>query len=329
VFTWATPSESTEVEELSKRIHFAAAPVSWGVQDNPGPAWEQPYERVLDEILSAGYTGTELGPYGYFPTDPKPLAESLYRRRMSLLSSFVPVPLADPSKKGKVIEHVRKVGALLSALGAKFLVLADCQTPRRQALAGRVPVDGSESLTADQWKQVAVTVGEVEKAAAEFGQRLVFHPHVATYVETPTEVERLFDSLTSTQVGLCLDTGHCAYGGGDPTEEARKYRSLLRYVHIKDINAQVLGEVRRKSLNFEQAVGAGVFSTIGEGCIDFEGFLCFVAQNDYSGWMVVEQDVIYGKFKVPPVESMRSSLSYLKGVISSLVSPGTLAAKKS
>ena len=314
---------------LSERFRFAAAPVSWGVQDDPGPAWEQPYERILDEILAAGYTGTELGPYGFFPTDPKALADSLRRRNMSLLSSFVPVPIADPSKKGKVIEHVWKVGAVLSALGAKLLVLSDCQTAKRQALAGRVPVDGSESLTVEQWKHVAVTVAEVEKAAAEFDLRLVFHPHVATYVETPREVERLFDSLASTQVGLCLDTGHCVYGGGDPAEEARKYRALLRYVHIKDINAQVLGDARRKHHNFEQAVGAGVFSSIGEGCIDFESFLRLLAQNSYTGWMVVEQDVIYGKWKIPPVESMRSSLNYLKGVVSNLESSRIPAAQKS
>jgi inosose dehydratase len=316
------------VGAFSERVHFAAAPVSWGVQDDPGPAWEQPYERVLDEILSAGYTGTELGPYGFFPTDPKRLAESLHRRGMSLLSSFVPVPLADPSKKAKVIEHVRKVGALLSALGSQFLVLSDCQTAKRQALAGRVLVDGSASLTAEQWKQVAATVGEVENAAGAFGLRLVFHPHVATYVETPTEVERLFESLASTQVGLCLDTGHCVYGGGDPAEEALKYRSLLRYVHIKDINPQVLGEARRRNLNFEQAVGAGVFSGIGDGCIDFGSFFRLMAETGYSGWMVVEQDVIYGKIKIPPAESMRASLNYLKGVVSNLESSSPLAAQK-
>lgn len=73
------------MERLSERIHFASAPVSWGVPDDPGPAWEQPYKLILDEILSAGYTGTELGPYGYFPTDPKVLAESLKREALKFL----------------------------------------------------------------------------------------------------------------------------------------------------------------------------------------------------------------------------------------------------
>jgi len=327
-FSWAILSESTDVGALADRIRFAAAPVSWGVQDDPGPAWEQSFERVLDQIVSAGYTGTELGPYGFFPTDPTVLTESLDRRGMSLLSSFVPVPIADPSKQANVIDHVRKVGTLLSALGSKLLVLSDCQTPRRQALAGRVPVDGRESLTGEQWKQVASTVAEIENAAAEFGLRLVFHPHVATYVETPLEVERLFESLAATQVGLCLDTGHCVYGGGDPMEEARKYRSLLRYVHIKDIHARTLGEARRLELSFEQAVGAGVFSSIGDGCIDFDGFFRLMAQQAYSGWMVVEQDVIYGQTKIPPVDSMRSSLKYLKNVVAGLESSIPVAEQK-
>ncbi|HUL14450.1 MAG TPA: TIM barrel protein [Terriglobales bacterium] len=312
---------------ISERIHFASAPVSWGVQDDPGPAWSQPYERILDEILSAGYTGTELGPYGFFPADPKVLSESLNRRGMSLLSSFVPVPLADPSKKQKVFDHVRKVGALLSALGAKLLVLSDAQTPKRQQIAGRVPVDGRESLTGEQWRHVAALIGEIERVAAEFGLGLVFHPHVATYVETPLEVDRLFDSLASTSVGLCLDTGHCVYGGGDPTDEAKKFRSLLRYIHIKDINPHVLGEARRRQFNFEEAVAAGVFSGIGQGCIDFEGFFRYMSKSQYSGWMVVEQDVIYGKTVVPPVESMRASLNYLRNVVYRLESGDTRSAK--
>src|ERR1700693_2282198 len=101
------------MDPFSERVHFAAAPVSWGVQDDPGPAWGQPYEQILEEIASAGYTGTELGPYGYFPTDPQVLNATLRRLRLTLLSSFVPVPITDPSRTEKVTEHVARVGALL------------------------------------------------------------------------------------------------------------------------------------------------------------------------------------------------------------------------
>ena len=295
------------------------------MQDDPGPAWKQPYEQILEEIVSAGYAGTELGPYGFFPTDSAVLNKTLQRFGLTMLSSFVPVPITEPSRMEKVIEHVRRVGTLLSALGARLLVLADCQTPQRMEIAGRVPVDGSKSLTFAQWKHVGAVIRRVEQSAAEFGLRVVFHPHVATFVETPMEVECLFDALAGTQVGLCLDTGHCVYGGGDPADEARKYRSALQYVHIKDIDTHVLGEARRQKFNFEQAIGAGVFSRIGNGCIDFDGFFRFLAESHYSGWAIVEQDVIYGKTIVPPAESMRASLSYLKNIVSNLSSARQLA----
>jgi len=206
----------------NSRFHFASAPVSWGVEDYPGPSWAQPYEQILDEMIAGGYTGTELGPYGYFPTDPEIIRAVLERKKLTMLSSFVPVSLAQPGSAGAVIEHIRKVGDLLSALKAPYIVLADEETGPRQSLAGRVPANGSNSLKPDDFRAVAKLIGEAKKVSADFGLDLVFHPHVGTYIETPRETEQLFDSLSDINVGLCLDTGHCYYGGGDPVAEAEK-----------------------------------------------------------------------------------------------------------
>jgi len=300
------------------RFRFASAPVSWGVQDDYGPAWEQPYEQILDEMVAAGYTGTELGPYHYFPTNPRILRPLLERKKLAMLSSFVPVPLADASHANAAIEQIRKVGILLAALDAHCIVLADAQSPPRRKIAGRVPADGSQSLNASQWREVARLIAEAERVAADFGLDLVFHPHVATYVETPRETKQLFDAASATKMGLCLDTGHCYYGGGDPVAEAGKYKQLLRYVHIKDINQAVLAESNRRELNFDQAVEAGVFSQIGSGCIDFPAFFRTLVKNGYSGWLVVEQDVKFGATTVPPAESMAASLRYLRQVVGKL-----------
>ena len=304
--------------DLTSRFQFASAPVSWGVQDYYDPAWEQPYERILDEMVAGGYTGTELGPFGYFPTDAAVLGPVLRRKRLTMLSSFVPVTLSEAACADAVVEHIRAVGALLSALGAPFIVLADAQSKAREKIAGRVPADGSQSLTAAQWREVARTVAAAERAANDFNLGLVFHPHVATYVETPRETEAFFDAVSSTRVGLCLDTGHCYYGGGDPAAEAEKYRHLLRYIHIKDIERPVLEEANRKELNFDQAVEAGVFSQIGEGCVDFPAFFRTLARNGYSGWLVVEQDIKYGVTPVAPAESMAASVRYLRSVVEDL-----------
>ena len=305
---------------LTDRFLFAAAPDSWGVLDYPGPSWNQSYEKMLDEMVEAGYTGTELGPYGFFPTDPNILQPQLDKRKLKLLASFVPVKMTDPAAGSAVIDRIRKVGTLLATLKAPFLVMADDQSPERNAFSGRAYDPGCPTLTSEQWKHIGRVVADAEKVANEFGLDLVFHPHIATYVETPEECERFFDVTSHTNIGLCLDTGHCVYGHGDSVQEANKYKDKLRFVHIKDCNAKVLAEARRNQWTFEQAIEHKVFTIIGQGDIDFPAFFRTLLKNGYSGWSVVEQDVKFDSTEILPKVSVASSLIYLNGVIEDLAS---------
>jgi inosose dehydratase len=303
---------------ISERFLFASAPDSWGVLDYPGPSWEQSYEKMLDEMVEAGYTGSELGPYGFFPTDPKILQPQLEKRKLKLLASFVPVKMTDPAASQAVMERIRTVGNLLATLKAPFLVIADDQSPERNAFSGRAYDKGCPTLSAEQWKHIGKIVADAEKVANEFGLDLVFHPHIATYVETPEECERFYDATSHTNVGLCLDTGHCVYGYGDSVKEAEKYKSKLRFVHIKDCNTKALEEARRNNWTFEDAVEHKVFTVIGQGNIDFPAFFRTLVKNGYSGWSVVEQDVKFGATPIPPAQSVAASLKYLRGVVDDL-----------
>ena len=62
-------------------IKVGNAPVSWGVMEVAGWGEQIPYGKVLDEIAEAGYAGTELGPYGYFPTEPNKLTVGIISTR--------------------------------------------------------------------------------------------------------------------------------------------------------------------------------------------------------------------------------------------------------
>ncbi len=301
-----------------ERFLFASAPDSWGVLDYPGPSWEQSYEKMLDVMVAAGYQGTELGPYGFFPTDSEILQPQLEKRGLKLLASFVPVKLGDPAAGPVVLERIRKVGKLLATLKAAFLVMADDQSAERNGFSGRAYDRGCPTLSAEQWKHVGRIVADAERVANEFGLDLVFHPHVATYVETPEECDRFFDATSHTNVGLCLDTGHCVYGQGDSVKEAEKYKSNLRFVHIKDCSARVLEQARRNKWTFEAAIEHKVFTVIGQGDIDFLAFFRTLVKNGYSGWSVVEQDVKFGDTTIPPAESVAASLKYLRGVVGKL-----------
>jgi len=306
------------MDGIGERFQFASAPDSWGVLDYRGPSWEQSYEKMLDEMVQAGYSGSELGPYGFFPTDPKILEPQLEKRKLKLLGAFVPVKMTDPAAGKTVIERIRKVGNLLATLKAPFLVMADDQSPERNAFSGRVYDKGCLTLSADQWRHVGNIVADAERVANEFALDLVFHPHVATYVETPEECERFFDATSHTNVGLCLDTGHCVYGHGDSVKEAEKYKSKLRFVHVKDCDVKVLEQARRNKWTFEEAIEHKVFTIIGQGNIDFPAFFATLMKNGYFGWSVVEQDVKFGATEIPPAESIAASLKYLRGVVGAL-----------
>ncbi len=161
-------------------------------------------------------------------------------------------------------------------------------------------------------------VADAEKVANEFGLDLVFHPHVATYVESPEECERFFDVSSHTNVGLCLDTGHCLYGHGDPVKEADKFKTKLRFVHVKDCDNNVLQQARRHKWTFEGAIEHKVFTIIGKGNIDFPAFFRTLLNNGYSGWSVIEQDVKFGATEIPPKVSVAESMKYLNTVIDNM-----------
>ena len=65
-------------------LQVANAPCSWGVIENiEGDRYD--YARVLDEIAASGYAGTELGDWGFMPTDPALLRAELDKRSLNCL----------------------------------------------------------------------------------------------------------------------------------------------------------------------------------------------------------------------------------------------------
>jgi len=275
-------------------IQVASAPVSWGIMEEVPVPPEYPYSRVLDEIAGAGYTGTELGPYGYLPSQPRQLQQELQKRRLGLCSAFVAMHLGDRSRHEAGYEQVALTGELISQLGAKILVLSDEITPERSAVAGRREEANRLSWNDAQWQEAQRAIERVIALCRERRLAVSFHHHVGSHVETPEEVARLLDTITNPALGLCLDTGHYAYGGGDPVEVVEKYGSRITCLHLKDVNPQRLREARERKLNFHDAVRHGVFAPVGQGSINFARILELLKAHGFHGWAVVEQDVLSG-----------------------------------
>ncbi|MBI3961980.1 MAG: TIM barrel protein [Deinococcus sp.] len=272
-------------------FRVASAPVSWGVHEPIDKGITPPYGLILDNMVKSGYIGTELGPYGYFPTDPAKLKAELTKRKLAMLSAFVPVPLGDKARLDEAVQDAVKVGTLLQAFGCQYIVIAGSEdNPARLKKAGRVTA--RDSLTEEQWEVAAEGLHRVAERCLKLGLRTVLHHHVGTFFETPREIERIMAETEPQLVGLCLDTGHYAFGGGDPVDAVKEFGSRVRYLHFKDLDEDVLAKVKKEKLDFFQAVQAGVFPALGEGCVNFPALVKELAKLNYDGWIIVEQDVL-------------------------------------
>ena len=295
-------------------IKVGNAPVSWGVMEVADWGEQIPYSKVLDEIAAAGYAGTELGPYGYFPTEPGELASQLSARGLQLVASFVPIPLAHPDRHESGYQEAIKVAHLLAQTGAPLIVLADEMSKARMAVSGRVN-ESRDGMTDQQWDGATRILGRIGEATRELGLRAVFHHHAGTFVETPGEIARLCENTDPDLLGLCLDTGHYFFGGGDPLDAVQSYGERIRHLHLKDVQLPVLEAARRDGVGFLEAVRRGVFCELGEGAIDLKKIIQEMTARGYADWAIVEQDVDTRSSDVKPIESARRSREFLRNII--------------
>jgi inosose dehydratase len=295
-------------------IQVANAPCSWGVIENV-EGERGGYARVLDEMHEAGYAGTELGDWGFMPTDPQKLRRELESRELKLLASWVTVHLHDPARLAEnEADALRTAHQLAEVGGPENLVVLgnDPYTdPIRTLQAGRIlPEHGMDDA---RWRTFADAANRIARAVKrETGLRTVFHHHIGTWVETPQETAR-FLSMTDPEVlGLCFDTGHYRFSGGDPVEAVKRHADRIWHVHFKDHDPEVASRSRREGWSAVKAIERGVFCELGKGDVDFKAILGELGRRGYGGWIVVEQDVIPGMGS--PKESARRNRDYLKGI---------------
>lgn len=294
-------------------IRVGNAPCSWGVLEFDAQAKSAPYGQVLDEMQESGYAGTELGDWGFMPTDPARLSEELARRELALLGAFVPVALAEAQAHEEGAQRALRTARLLAAVGGEtpFIVLADDngKDQARTKNAGRT--GPQHMLDEERWAIFGAGAEAIARAVRDkTGLRTVFHHHAAGFVETPQELERLMNLTDPNLLGLCLDTGHLRFGGGDPLAAIEQYGPRIWHVHFKDFSAAIAEQGRRETWDYFDAVRHGVFCELGQGDVDFPAVVDAVQHLDYDGWIVVEQDVLPGLGT--PKESAGRNRTYLR-----------------
>ncbi len=296
-------------------IRVANAPCSWGVIENVDGDTGG-YRQVLDEMVETGYAGTELGDWGFMPTDPDRLQSELDARGLALLASFSTPWLQDPARHAKGEEDAVRIGKLLATVGGPdtLIVLGNDPygDPVRGKNAGRITP--GMGLSDDGWGVYAAAANRLARRVRDdAGIRTVVHQHLGTLVETGAEVRRLMDMTDPDLLGICLDTGHWTFGTGEnPVDAVREFRDRIWHVHFKDCDPAIMAESRAQEWDGLTSTGHGVFCELGNGCVDFPGVLRALEEIGYDGWIVVEQDILPGMGD--PRESARRNRDYLRSI---------------
>jgi inosose dehydratase len=286
--------------DLTASIAVAGAPVSFGAFEvTVGIDPHVPDAiAVLDAIQRAGYDGIDLGPLRYLGTEGE-LRRRLESRNLQLAGGYIAMPFSEPARLPAALDELR---TLLDVFDSLSLVgrsgegvvsprptLADAGSEARRRTPGRAHDDPSLMLDAAGWSRFAEGVKRAVGICRERSYEPTFHHHGASYIETPDEIEEM---LSRTDVGLCLDTGHLVIGGGDPVPAIADWSARINHLHLKDVRKSVIEDVIAREGLMMDFWRENAFCPLGDGDLDVDGILRAIRDAGFSGWLVVEQDML-------------------------------------
>ena len=261
-------------------------PIVWNNADLLDLAPETAATIVLDEMARLGYDGTQFG--RGFP-EGEELRATLADRGLRYAELYSALGAGPDGLAADAREVASRDLERLVAGGGEVLVVAIDGGGERDPWSGRV-ADGAPRWPASAFDDLADLLASLAAAAPD-GVSVAFHPHTATWIEAPDEVDELAARLRSGRAGLCLDVGHYLVGGGDPVEAIQRHRSLISHVHLKDVDPGVLARLRSRDIDgFGNAVRERIFTELGNGVLDVRGVLSALAAIGFGGWIMVEQD---------------------------------------
>lgn len=283
-------------------VKIGISPIAWQNDDLPDLTADYTMEQALSEAREIGYTGVERG--RRMPADTSGLKRFLGAHDMSLCGGWCSGNLLVndiETEKAAILEQVEQ----FAALDAPCLVYAECSNTVQGNQT--VPVNDRPKLSRDEVMAYGRKLSEIAKWMTDKGLPLAYHHHMGAIVEHPDDIDWLMEG-SSPEVTLLYDTGHLAFGGGDPLVTLDRWGDRVHHVHFKDVRADVTARARAENWSFLDAVIAGAFTVPGdgEGSIDFASVTDRLARMEYSGWIVVEAE--QDPAKVAPYDA--SKLGY-------------------
>ena len=243
----------------------------------------------LRAVKTVGYPGVESVEIDY-SAEPARARDRLAGFGLQLAAQNLPCLLmgADDKKLTELAQQQVKFGA---ALGCDVTV----------AMVPRTDGDKIHSYgtTTDHYQEAARRLNLLGRILADGGIKLVIHNHIDHMSESVEEMDLLMNETQADLVGICFDTAHAVCGGNDPLAYAKRFKSRIRHLHLKDA---------KNLLHGRPYFFKNTFLPLGEGVIDFVAIM--TALRGYAGWITVELDAAFSCGD--PEKEAATSLAYLR-----------------
>ncbi|MGY5810746.1 sugar phosphate isomerase/epimerase family protein [Rhizobium sp. LEGMi198b] len=231
-----------------------------------GEAWTGTPDDLLSAISAGGYAGIEITDtmIGRYGTKPSEFARALRDNGLQLVSfafgSKSGFTVADAMEKDlataqRWIDYAAEFPGALISIGSATIV---SEGPREDKFA----------IAAEFYNRA----GALGKAS---GVEVAVHPssHHNTLLFNRADYDHIFARLDPELVGWVPDTGHILRGHDDILDTMRTYRDRIRYLHLKDVDAQ------------------DRWAMLGKGVLDTPAVIDLVSQAPrFNGWLVLEEE---------------------------------------
>jgi fructoselysine 3-epimerase len=259
-----------------------------------------PLQNAAEEIPRAGYDGIDIWcgrPHLYrkdfSPAELSSLRTWLQGNRLNPVSCL-PAFFRYPYSLSSPYSAIRKdsVGYMVdtienaAAVGAPIVLVVPTHS-----------LHGQSSTDARSWfiDGLAQACRSAESAGIRLGIE-VLYPALSDYMNTTADALSMIREIGSPALGVVLDTGHLNLSGEDPTEAFKNTRDLLLQIHVND------NDSHHQQNNIP-----------GDGCFDFPGFVKFLKENQYDGYLTVE---IGWQYSFNPVPAAKQAVDRVRAYLS-------------
>jgi inosose dehydratase len=288
-------------------IRIGANPIGWSNDDLLEIGGDTPLETCLEEAKQAGFEGMELG--NKFPREANALKAALAPFNLACVGGWHSVELLrrEPREEFALAKAHRD---LLKAMGTSVFIVAETSNAIHSNRA--MPLSQRPHLAASEWKPYAARLTDFARMLADDGLVLCYHHHMGTIIESRDDIARLMEACGE-PVNLLLDTGHASWGGADPVELAKTYRSRITHVHCKDIRPAIIAKAKAGDWSFLDSIlgqgdELGTYTVPGDGAVDYVSV--FRALTGYSGWVIMEAE--QDPKKANPLVYAKKGVAHLK-----------------